>query len=156
VTGEDARRSIIQIGRTRSSVPDLSKDQSCICSGKTYLRWSDGRPRPSAMLRDSAIPMMLRNYEYRRRLPHYQSDLKAIFVTFTTYRRWILPQLARAICLDVCTFGDGKRFTLHGVIIMPDHVHMVFTPLWDQNGFSAWPKLCKQLRAPLLIVLIET
>jgi len=78
---------------------------------------------------------MLRKYEYRRRLPHYQSDFKAIFTTFTTYQRMILPDCARTICLDVCLQGNGKRFTLHGAVVMPDHVHMVFTPLFDENGF---------------------
>jgi putative transposase len=78
---------------------------------------------------------MLRKYEYRRRLPHYQSDFKAIFTTFTTYRRRILTDSARTICLEVCLEGNGKRFTLHGAVVMPDHVHMVFTPLSDENGF---------------------
>jgi REP element-mobilizing transposase RayT len=91
--------------------------------------------------------MMLRKYEYRRRLPHYQSDLKAIFVTFATYQRRILPYLARTICLDVCVFGNGKRFTLHGVVIMPDHVHLVFTPLFDENGFFSMAEIMQGIKS---------
>jgi putative transposase len=77
---------------------------------------------------------MLRRYEYRRRLPHYQSDYKALFVTFNTYCRWILPESARAIVFEACLYGNRKRFNLHGLVVMPDHVHLVFTPLRDNNG----------------------
>jgi REP element-mobilizing transposase RayT len=91
--------------------------------------------------------MMLRKYEYRRRLPHYQSDLKAIFVTFATYQRRILSPIARTICLDVCVFGDGKRFTLHGVVIMPDHVHIVLTPLFDENGFVTVAEIMQTIKS---------
>ena len=77
---------------------------------------------------------MQRIYEYRRRLPHFQSDSKVIFVTFATYRRWTLPEPARAICLEAILQGNGKRFVLHAAVVMPDHVHVVFTPLADDNG----------------------
>jgi REP element-mobilizing transposase RayT len=90
--------------------------------------------------------MMLRKYEYRRRLPHYQSDLKAIFVTFATHQRRILSPIARTICLDICIFGNGKRFTLHGVVIMPDHVHIVFTPLFDENGFFSVAEIMQGIK----------
>jgi len=68
---------------------------------------------------------MLRKYEYRRRLPHYQSDYKALFVTFNTYCRWILPESARAIVFEACLYANQKRFILHGLVIMPDHVHLL-------------------------------
>ena len=74
---------------------------------------------------------MLRKYEYRRRLPHYQSDHKALFVT---YCRWILPESARAIVLETCLYGDEKSFHLYGLVVMPDHVHLVFSPLGDESG----------------------
>ncbi len=77
---------------------------------------------------------MLRKYEYRRKLPHYQSDHRPIFVPFITHRRWILPEPARTIVLDTCLYDDGKRCDLHGLVVMPDHVHLVLTPLADKNG----------------------
>jgi putative transposase len=75
-----------------------------------------------------------RKYEYRRHLPHYQSDHKPIFVTFSTHHRWILPDAARKITLEACIWGNNKRFNLHGAVVMPDHVHVVLTPLYDGNG----------------------
>lgn len=77
---------------------------------------------------------MTRRYEYRRRLPHYQHSFKAVFMTFATYRRWQLPAAARTVVLETCLYGDGKRFELHGVVVMPDHVHLVLTPLFDKDG----------------------
>ena len=73
---------------------------------------------------------MQRKYEYRRHLPHFQNDYAAIFATFCTHLRWILPEAARHLTLEACIWGNGKRFILHGVVVMPDHVHLVLTPLY--------------------------
>jgi REP element-mobilizing transposase RayT len=78
---------------------------------------------------------MHRRYEYRRHLPHYQGDCKAIFATLATHHRWILPASARQLALRACLWGNGKRFNLHAAVVMPDHVHLVLTPLYDGNGF---------------------
>jgi REP element-mobilizing transposase RayT len=77
---------------------------------------------------------MHRKYEYRRGLPHYQPDYKAFFITFITRKRWKLPPEARSIVLDVILRGDGQRFRLHGAVVMPDHVHLVLSPLASEQG----------------------
>jgi REP element-mobilizing transposase RayT len=77
---------------------------------------------------------MEREYEYRRHLPHFQGDCAAIFATFSTHHRWILPAAARSIALEACLWGHGKHFSLHGAVVMPDHVHLVLTPLRDDDG----------------------
>lgn len=89
---------------------------------------------------------MLRRYEYRRRLPHYQSDHKALFITFNTYRRWILPESARAIVFETCLYGEGKRFNLHGLVVMPDHVHLVISPLSDEKGPFSIAKIMQAIK----------
>src|SRR5438094_3125760 len=90
---------------------------------------------------------MNRIYEYRRHLPHFQSDYKAIFVTFSTHHRWILPPEARTITLQACLWGNGKLFTLHGVVIMPDHAHLVLTPLYDGSGFYSIPEIMQGIKS---------
>jgi hypothetical protein len=40
---------------------------------------------------------MERKYEYRRHLPHFQGDCTAIFATFSTHHRWILPAALEAL-----------------------------------------------------------
>ena len=91
--------------------------------------------------------LLKRVYEYRRHLPHYQRDYKAIFVTFSTHHRWILPAEARTITLQACLWGNGKRFTLHGVVIMPDHTHLVFTPWYDGRGFYSIAEIMQGIKS---------
>lgn len=66
---------------------------------------------------------------YRRKLPHLQCDEKPHFVTFCTYKRWILPERVRQIVLDCCLYDNGIKFDLKVAVVMPDHVHLIFTPL---------------------------
>ena len=70
---------------------------------------------------------------YRRTLPHLQRDYKPHFLTFCTYQRWNLPNWARDIVLKCCLKDDQRKFDLHVTVVMPDHVHMIFTPLTDQQ-----------------------
>jgi putative transposase len=77
---------------------------------------------------------MQRKYEYRRKLPHYQPDFKAFFITFSTYQRWTLPESVRQIVIETCLAGNGRKFRLYAVVVMPDHVHLVLAPQYDANG----------------------
>jgi REP element-mobilizing transposase RayT len=95
----------------------------------------------------------LEKYRYRRRLPHLQKADADLFVTFCTGARRILPGEARDLVLYHCLreggifAGEGARPTqffptpvprihLHAVVVMPDHVHLLLTPLRDADG---WP-----------------
>jgi REP element-mobilizing transposase RayT len=69
--------------------------------------------------------------EYRRNLPHLQAEDKLLFVTFATYKRWVLPESVRGLVLKHCLHDQGNKLQVHGAVVMPDHVHMVFTPLRD-------------------------
>ena len=80
---------------------------------------------------------MHRVYEYRRHLPHYQGDNKAIFITFSTHQRWILPAEARSIVLACCAWGNGTLHKLHGAVVMPDHVHLIFTQLYEGDSLHS-------------------
>jgi REP element-mobilizing transposase RayT len=92
----------------------------------------------------------LAKYQYRRRLPHLQKADAALFVTFCTGGRMILPERARDLVLAHCLreaatsteAGEGARPTraarirLHAAVVMPDHVHLLLTPLRNEQG---WP-----------------
>ena len=86
-------------------------------------------------------------YEYRRHLPHYQGDHKAIFLTFSTHQRWILPPDARTIVLECCIFENGTRVNLHGAVVMPDHVHLVLTPAYDGNSFFSVAEIMQSIKS---------
>ena len=76
----------------------------------------------------------------------------ALFVTFCTGVRAALIDQARDLVLEHCLregghqpfAGEGARATqspppriqLHAVVVMPDHVHLLLTPLRDTSG---WP-----------------
>jgi len=75
---------------------------------------------------------------YRRRLPHLQCDDRQHFVTFCTDRRWILPERVRRIVLECCLHDNGAKFDLRVAIVMPDHVHMIFTPLVNQQEMEIY------------------
>jgi REP element-mobilizing transposase RayT len=70
---------------------------------------------------------------YRRKLPHLQCDFKPHFVTFCTHQRWILPESVRSLVLESCLHEHGTRIDIKAAVIVPDHVHMVFTPLIDHQ-----------------------
>jgi len=75
---------------------------------------------------------------YRRQLPHLQVDDKPHFITFCTEHRWILPQSVRSIVLDSCLHDNGTRFDLKVAVVMPDHVHLIFTPMIDCEEKEVW------------------
>jgi len=76
-------------------------------------------------------------YEYCRRLPHYQTADRALFVTFCA--GYIpLPEPVRDIVLRHCLHDHGVKAHVHAVVVMPDHVHLLLTPLCgaDRNPHS--------------------
>jgi REP element-mobilizing transposase RayT len=75
---------------------------------------------------------------YRRQLPHLQVDDARHFVTFCTDRRRILPTHVRSIVLECCLHDNGKKFDLKVAVVMPDHVHIIFTPLVDNEAMEVW------------------
>jgi REP element-mobilizing transposase RayT len=74
--------------------------------------------------------------EYRRHLPHLQKENKPHFITFVTFQRWVLPESIRGLVLKHCLYDHYRKLQVHGMVIMPDHVHMIITPLKDDKGNS--------------------
>ena len=115
---------------------------------RTILKVQIGAQRPPHMLTPhTAAPFS--KYQYRRRLPHLQKEDAPVFVTFCTGGCRILPGPARDLVLDHCLregglepfAGEGARATparihLYAVVVMPEHVHLLFLPLRDREG---WP-----------------
>jgi len=71
---------------------------------------------------------------YRRKLPHLQRDNKPHFLTFCTDQRWTLPGPARDLALACCLHDNEQKIRVHAVVVMPDHVHMIFTPLINEQA----------------------
>ena len=62
-----------------------------------------------------------------------QTEKRPLYVTFATVGRWILPDLARDIVLACCLHDNGTKLFMHGAVVMPDHVHLIFTALDDEQ-----------------------
>ena len=77
-----------------------------------------------------------RMYDYRRMLPHYQKAARALFVTFCKLMPPVFTAEARDAILKHCLHDDGKRYQLHAAVVMPEHVHLLLTPLQDEEGWS--------------------
>jgi putative transposase len=90
---------------------------------------------------------MLPKYEYRRKLPHYQPDAKIFFITFCTSRRWVLPAVARAITLETCLRSHRRECDLDAVVVMPDHVHLLLTPLLKDGRTISIPEITQTLKS---------
>ncbi len=75
-------------------------------------------------------------YNYRRRLPHIQKDYRPIFITFTTDHRWKLSAEARDIVLECCLKENGRKLDLRTAVVMPDHTHLLLSPLRDGDGWN--------------------
>jgi len=75
---------------------------------------------------------------YRRQLPHLQCDDKQHFVTFCTDHRWILPERVRSIVLECCRHDNGEKSDQRISVVMPDHVHMIFTPLVNREAIEVY------------------
>ena len=81
----------------------------------------------------------MRQAFYRRQLPHLQRDYKPHFITFCTYKRWQIPDQAREIVLNCCCLHDHEiKISLYVAVVMPDHVHMIFTPRVNQQRSEIW------------------
>ena len=88
-----------------------------------------------------------RRYEYRRNLPHYQRDDRVLFVNFRTRPGLTLSPTARSIALQHCLHDHGKTIHLHAVVIMPDHAHLLFTALRDEDGWTfAIPEIMRAIK----------
>jgi REP element-mobilizing transposase RayT len=105
---------------------------------------TDSRQRPRF---EYAVSSLVRNYNYHRRLPHYQKAGRAIFVTFRKLNREPFGANGRSVILQHCLHDDGKRYILHAAVVMPDHAHMLLTPTCDQEGWPyALPAILKLIK----------
>src|ERR1700731_2937467 len=115
-----------------------------------------GRLRFSCCLShfETIISRLAKGLSYRARVVIFVSDESSRIasspssLSSSTHHRWILPPHARTIVLECCTWRNGTHLNLHGAVVMPDHVHLIFTPLYDGDSAAAWPRSCKPSRAP--------
>jgi len=72
-------------------------------------------------------------YAYRGRLPHLARPDRMYFVTFCTVAREELEPRARDAVLASCIHDHDVRCWMDCVVVMPDHVHLIATPLGEDT-----------------------
>jgi REP element-mobilizing transposase RayT len=86
-------------------------------------------------------------YHYQRMLPHHQKTGCVLFVTFCKLIPTPFTPQARDAILQHCLHDNGKRYRLHAAVVMPEHVHLLLTPLTDEQGWSdGLPAILKALK----------
>ena len=73
-------------------------------------------------------------YYYQRQLPHYQKQHCILFVTFCKLLPVPFSEAARSLVLRHCLHDNGKKLRMHAAVVMPEHVHLLLTPLPDPEG----------------------
>jgi putative transposase len=69
-----------------------------------------------------------------KKLHHLQDLGKPSFITFRTIKSLILNDEVKKISLQYCVHWHKERIFLYAVVVMPDHVHLLFTTLESRAG----------------------
>ena len=88
-------------------------------------------------------------YAYRRRLPHLVNRGKTYFVTFCVQRGLTLSNQARDMTLASCIHDHQVLCWVDCCVVMPDHVHLIFTPLIDYDAMEVC-SLAKIIRTAII------
>jgi len=77
-----------------------------------------------------------------RCLPHWEQEGRTYFVRYCTARGLQLPPRARDVVIENLRHWHGHRYVLHQAVVMPDHVHLLITPLAKQEEGPQAGSLC--------------
>jgi len=106
-----------------------------------------GRGRLARAVFAGTLLRMQRKYHYRRCLPHHQKDNRLLFITYATWHRWVLPDVARDLALQSCVRANARKYELYAAVAMPDHVHLICLPLSDANGSISIPEITRTIKS---------
>ncbi|KPL12302.1 hypothetical protein AMJ85_01260 [candidate division BRC1 bacterium SM23_51] len=84
----------------------------------------------------------------RRNLPHLQEAGRTYFVTFRV-GHGTMPNKAREVALAASLFWNGKKYQVHACVVMPDHVHLLLTPLpvGDHKGYHSLSEILHGIKS---------
>ena len=86
-------------------------------------------------------PLIIRNGS----LPHWQRGGSTYFITFRVLHGE-LSASERDIVLDACLHWHNQRAIVHLVVVMPDHVHLILTPLPKDDAWHTLEDLMHSIK----------
>ncbi len=86
-------------------------------------------------------PLIIRNGS----LPHWQRGGSTYFITFRLLHGELSPS-ERDIVLDACLHWHNQRAIVHLVVVMPDHVHLILTPLPKDDAWHTLEDLMHSIK----------
>lgn len=89
--------------------------------------------RPVRPPQDRLEPVGSELQRCRRWLPHWQQGGATYFVTFRSLSVELSKE-HRGLVLHAALHFDQQRYTLWAAVVMPDHVHLLLTPLEREPG----------------------
>ena len=78
-------------------------------------------------------PVASRLKIHKRNLPHWELGGSTYFITFRL-AEGELPEEDRQLVVDACLHWHNQRMRAHLVTVMPDHVHLLITPIQGADG----------------------
>jgi len=81
-----------------------------------------------------------------KRLPHIEIPEHTYFITFRTHQYRILNSEEKDIICDVIDFNKGIKYDLISYVILPDHVHVILTPLRGKEDFHRIQDIIKSIK----------
>jgi REP element-mobilizing transposase RayT len=70
----------------------------------------------------------------QRYLPHWQMPGSIYFITWRCTDYQVLFPEERTITLEAIKYWEGRKWTVHAAVVMPDHVHLLGQPLAQPGG----------------------
>jgi REP element-mobilizing transposase RayT len=83
----------------------------------------------------------------RRRLPHMQNKGAMYFTASNTAHRIELSPEERDIVFSSIKFLDGKKYELEAAVVMPDHFHLLMTPLPKADGIFSLSEIFHSIKS---------
>ncbi len=98
----------------------------------------------SAAREESTVPPVTPQLRRRRRhLPHWEQAGGTYSITFRL-QQGQLTEDERQIVLSSCLYWDRSKWRVRGVVVMPDHVHILAQPLPTPSRADETPVLPRQ------------
>ncbi len=103
------------------------------------------RPTPANM---SPVNLHQRGTVHKTQgdLPHWHQHGATYFVTFRVQQGCLSPN-ERDVVLKSCLHWHRERALVHLVVVMPNHVHLLLSPLPKQTGWHELPEIMHSIKS---------